>query len=107
MADDKLVTRIKFDPCTKRKSLVGFVDFVYREKFTFTDVGVHEKLDKTGFRLVYPQTAYPIDHPMQKEIDFIISEHIRRQWSPASKDVKANQGARTNDNDKKQASPPA
>lgn len=88
MADDKLVTKIKFDPCTRRKSLVGFVDFVYREKFTFTDVGVHERKDGTGYRLVYPQTAYPIDHPMQKEIDFIISEQVKRQL---------NQGARTNE----------
>lgn len=78
MADDKLITNIKFEACARRKSLVGFVDFIYRTKFTFTDVAVHERLDRTGFRLVYPQTAYPIDHPMQKEIDHLISEHIRK-----------------------------
>jgi len=77
VAEDIKLTSIKYEPCKRRKSLVGFVDFVYNGKFHFTDLGVHEKLDKSGYRVVYPQTTYPIEHKVQKTIDGIISEYIK------------------------------
>lgn len=79
MADEVKVTGIKFDACKPRKSLVGFVDFVYNGKFNFTDVGVHKKLDNSGYRLVYAPTSYPIDHHTQRAIDKIISDYIKEE----------------------------
>lgn len=78
------ITRIMFKRVARDGSLVGFVGFTYDDKFSFTNVAVHQRLDKKGFRLVYPQNKdhskpymFPINRETQQEVDKKINEYLQ------------------------------
>lgn len=83
MAGAKIVSEIRFKPTPREGSLIGWVSFLYDKKFAFKGISVHEKADKTGYRLLYPENAkkrtpiHPIDPVVQKQIDSEITSFIK------------------------------
>lgn len=72
---------IRFVPITQVpfKGHVGFVDFFYDKEFLFKDIAVYQRLDKKGFRLVYPAnktSGREFIRPNNKAITKIIDEEI-------------------------------
>ena len=91
-----IISNIHFVPMRRSESFIGFVSFILEipsdelggnYKFSFKSVAVHELLDKTGIRLVYPKDEiydrtyiYPMNKIsqefVQKEIsDFFYSKY--------------------------------
>lgn len=77
MGDETLISHVQYTPCIRNKSLIGFIDFVYRGKFKFIEAQVHERLDKKGYRIVYPKNSYPVNKETQTMIDEYITQHIK------------------------------
>lgn len=83
-----LISNIRFIPIRQRsKGHVGFIHLTYGG-MAIKDVAVYERLDKTGFRLVYPEVAaqgdrvkrsviFPIDRKTQEAIDMEVNAYLK------------------------------
>lgn len=90
------LTDIRFVPITQVpfKGHCGFVDFFFEGKFLFKDIAVYQRLNKKGFRLVYPAnktSGREFVRPNNKEITKIIDEEItefmeKRNYGQSSRD---------------------
>lgn len=83
-----IVSNIQFFPVRKRVAgHIGFVNFHYEEGMAIKDVAVHERLDKKGYRLVYPNVknkegdvrsvVFPNNRDTQEQIDREINAYLR------------------------------
>ena len=91
-----IITDIHFVPMKRLGSFVGFVSFRYdREKWglCIKSVAVHEKADKSAFRLVYPEDGrfkrtlvYPINRQTQQLIEAEVNAYLTANadsiWDP-------------------------
>jgi len=48
------ISNVRILSIVPHNGLVAFASFVVDDSFYFTSVGVHEKLDGSGYRLTYP-----------------------------------------------------
>lgn len=85
MADKPMVTRIAFKQVTRDGSLIGFVSFNYNSEFSLTNIAVHERADKRGIRLVYPQNKernkpfiFPNNRKTQQDVDKIVTMYLQK-----------------------------
>lgn len=92
-----LVTDIQFKGVERNGSHIGFVSFLYDENIAITNVAVHEKLDKSGIRLVYPQNkdrkkpfVFPINRKSQQEIEKIVNEKLKGTFHDKSTSTEPN-----------------
>lgn len=87
---DNLIFNILFWPVrTKHRGHHGFVNFQTKDGFTIKNVGVYERLDKQGFRFVYPETVndkgekrsvvFPNNKDTQEAIDRELNEYLRNR----------------------------
>lgn len=101
MAVKPIISKVIFRQVPREGSLVGFVDFTFKEDFSLTNVAVHQLLDKSGFRLVYPQKkdnskpfVFPNNKKTQQQIDKIVNEHLNqgalndKSASPATNSIR-------------------
>ena len=79
------ISEIRFIPVHRKKSLVGFVAFLYDGRLALKDIAVHElrePKDGVRYRLVYPKNLtekiifHPTDKTTQEYIDKKISDYL-------------------------------
>lgn len=79
-----MISEIRFIPIKDpHRGLVGFATFVYDGNIEIKDLAVHERLDKMGYRLVWPvnkivdrEIVRPINRQTTKAIDQAITDWI-------------------------------
>lgn len=81
--NDSEIIDINFNKINRVGSNVGFVDFVYNG-FAFKRVAVHQRLDKTGYRLVYSDkegrsAAHPINKETQQHVEKEVISFLKAQ----------------------------
>lgn len=77
---DEKVTEVQIIPVKPKDGLVGFVSFIFDQKFYFGSIGIYTK-PKGGYRLTYPtrkvqDQSLPVFHPINKEIASEIEQAV-------------------------------
>ncbi len=75
------ITEIQILPIKPRDGLVAFASLVINESLCLTSIGIHQKLDGTGYRLTYPTKLVGarnmnLYHPITKDLSKVIEEAI-------------------------------
>lgn len=79
------ITDIRFIKVNRKKSLVGFVSFLYDGRMAVKDIAVHsilEPKDGLKYRLVYPNNTmlkviiHPVNKETQQHIDRIVNDFL-------------------------------
>ncbi|OGZ83574.1 MAG: hypothetical protein A2599_00010 [Candidatus Staskawiczbacteria bacterium RIFOXYD1_FULL_39_28] len=75
------ITDVQITPITPRNGLVAFASVVLNENMYLGSIGVHTKLDGSGYRLTYPtkkvgQKDLNIFRPMNEETSKMMEEMI-------------------------------
>ncbi len=75
------IGEVEIVPIKPREGLVAFASCVMDKKLYLGGIGVHVKLDGSGYRLAYPckklgETNIPIYHPISKQLGDVITEAI-------------------------------
>jgi hypothetical protein len=91
--EEPVISYIKFTPCQRNGSLIGFVDFIYA-KIQIQGAGVHSLLDSPDqYRLVYPNNltdgryaVFPTSRDINKYIDEKITQYVNQQLTKGVKD---------------------
>ena len=73
-----VITKIEIVPIQQQKGLLAFASVVIDESLYLGSIGVHSRLDGSGYRLSYPSKKigashlyihHPIIHELSKEIE--------------------------------------
>lgn len=77
------ISDIRFFPVNRKGSLVGFTSFTYDDCIAIKDVAVHQRLDKKGYRLVYPANekagrsiVFPVKLEVTKAIEKCVQDYM-------------------------------
>ena len=75
------ISEIEIVPIQPRNGLIGFCSFVWDNALKVSSVGIHTKLDGTGYRLLFPagkfgNTCFPISENIGEYITKKISEKV-------------------------------
>lgn len=73
-----LITEVQIVPVKPNNGLIAFASFVLDGKLYLSSIGIHKKLDGSGYRLTYPtkKAGLNIFHPISKELGQEIKEAI-------------------------------
>lgn len=82
---DHDITDIQIIPINPKDGLVAFASFTLNQSFYLSSIGIHAKLDGSGYRLTYPtkkigNTSINLFHPITKELSKAIEEAILRHF---------------------------
>jgi DNA-binding cell septation regulator SpoVG len=75
------ITEVQIVPVKAKEGLVAFASIVFNDGFFLGSIGVHSKLDGTGFRLTYPTKKVGnrninIYHPINKVVSQAIEDAV-------------------------------
>ena len=75
------VTEIQINPIKPNNGLIAFASIVLENKLYLGSIGLHKKLDGSGYRITYPTKMVGnkninIFHPINKEIGLEIEKAI-------------------------------
>jgi len=76
-----MITEVQILPIKPKDGLVGFASVVINRSIYLGSIGIHTKLDGSGYRLTYP-TKYTLDktfnifHPINQEASKLIEEAV-------------------------------
>ena len=75
------ITEIQITPIKPKEGLVAFASIVLADSLYLGSIGVHTRLDGTGYRITYPTKKvadkdFHIFHPINKETSEAIKEAI-------------------------------
>jgi stage V sporulation protein G len=75
------ISEIQVIPVKPKEGLIGFASFVLDEKYYVSSVAIYTRLDRPGYRLVYPtkkvgERNINIFHPINSEAGKIIEEAV-------------------------------
>lgn len=82
-----MISEVQIVPIKPANGLVGFASVVINGEFYLGSIGIHSKLDGSGFRLTYPtkkvgQKNLHLFHPLNartsKEIEEAIFYHFKK-----------------------------
>ena len=84
------LTEIEIVPIKAKEGLVGFASLILDNEFYFGSIGIHTKLDGSGFRLTYPTKLVGIKqlniyHPISKEASRMIEEAVITKFKEVMK----------------------
>lgn len=79
------ISEVQVFPIKPKDGLVGFASFVVNDAFYLGSIGIHAKLDGSGYRLTYPtrQTqgrGFNIFHPINPEASKLIEGAVIRKF---------------------------
>lgn len=86
------ITEIQIAPIKPRNGLVGFANIVIENSIHLGSIGIHAKLDKSGYRITYPTKKvgerdlnifYPINREMSKKIEEAIIKKAEQMFGEA------------------------
>ena len=73
------VSEVNIDLIKPNNGLIAFASIVINDEILLTSIGVHKKLDGSGFRITYPtkqSEKRPLFHPIRKNVGLEIEEAI-------------------------------
>jgi stage V sporulation protein G len=75
------ITEIQITPIKPRDGLIGFASLVVDNQLYLSSIGIHKKLDGSGFRITYPtkkvaETNINIFHPITRDFGLFIEKAI-------------------------------
>ena len=75
------IDEVEIVPIKPREGLIAFASCVVDKKLYLGNIGVHSKLDGSGYRLTYPTkklglSNIPIYHPINKQLGEAIAKAI-------------------------------
>jgi len=75
------VTEIQINPIKPNNGLIAFASIVLENKLYLSSIGLHRKLDGSGYRITYPTKMVGnknmnIFHPINKEVGLEIEKAI-------------------------------
>lgn len=78
------ITEIQIIPIKPKDGLIGFASVVVDSKLYLSSIGIHKKLDGSGFRITYPtkkvgEINIDIFHPITRDFSLIIEQAIVRK----------------------------
>jgi len=78
---DMKVTDVQITPIKPREGLVGFANVVLNDSIHLGFIGIHTKLDGSGYRLTYPTKKAGVKdlnifYPLNREASKLIEEAI-------------------------------
>lgn len=76
-----LITEVQIRFIKPKDGLIGFASLVLNNELYLGSIGIHEKLDGSGYRLTYPSKlvnglSLPTFHPIRKEIGVAVEQAI-------------------------------
>ena len=73
-----LISEVQIVPVKPNNGLIAFASFVLDGKLYLSSIGIHKKLDGSGYRLTYPtkKAGLNIFHPISKELGKEIEEAL-------------------------------
>lgn len=79
--DIKTITEVQILPIKPRGGLVAFASLILNDSLCLTSIGIHQKLDGSGYRLTYPTKIVGarnmnLYHPITKALSKAIEEAI-------------------------------
>ena len=80
------ISEIKIVPVKPKDGLIGFASFVLDKKYYIGSIAIYTRLDRSGFRLVYPTKKVGgrninIFHPINAEAGRAIEEVVAEKVS--------------------------
>jgi DNA-binding cell septation regulator SpoVG len=81
-----ILSEIQIVPVKPREGLLAFVSFVLNDAFYVGDIAVYSRLDRAGFRLVYPARTFPngakvnVFHPIRKDVAMEIESQVSEAY---------------------------
>ena len=83
------ITDVYIDLIPSRDGLIGFAKVLVDDAFCLGCIGIHKKLNKTGYRLTYPEKAgRQVFYPINKETSALIEKTIFNKLNDVMKKVK-------------------
>lgn len=84
------VSEVQIIPIKPNGGLVAFASFVFGDQLYLTSVGIHSKLDGSGFRLTYPTKQVGgkdlnIYHPINRETSEAIEKEVISKFKEVMK----------------------
>ena len=79
------INKIEIIPIKPQKGLIAFASIEINNHFYFGSIGIHKKLDGSGYRVTYPTKkvgeqnitiCHPTCHELSKEIEEAISQKM-------------------------------
>jgi DNA-binding cell septation regulator SpoVG len=75
------VSEIKIQLIKPQGGLIAFASLVVNDSLFLTGIGIHRKLDGTGFRLTYPnrkvgEQSFEIFHPINRAMSRVMEDAI-------------------------------
>lgn len=88
------IDEVEVVPIKPREGLIAFASCVMDKKLYLGSIGVHTKLDGSGYRLTYPtkklgESNIPIYHPISKELGEAIAKAIGEKMNKVMGGVNA------------------
>ena len=83
---DKLITNVEIIPIIPRQGHIAFANVVFQDKIALNGIGIHTRLSRSGFRLVFPDKNLPngkrvqLYYPINKEVADEIQDTIIGQY---------------------------
>ncbi|MDD5693119.1 MAG: septation protein SpoVG family protein [Patescibacteria group bacterium] len=78
------ITEIQIIPIKANNGLIAFSSIVLNDSLYLSSIGIHKKIDGSGYRLTYPTKKIGdknlnIYHPINREMGLLIEEAIIRK----------------------------
>lgn len=76
-----LIKQVEIIPIKPSNGLIGFASVITQEGLYLSSIGIHKRLDGTGYRITYPTKKLgshnlTIFHPVHKELSHAIEQAI-------------------------------
>ena len=77
-----VLSEIEIIPVKPQKGLLAFCSFVINNTFSVNDIGIHSRLDGSGYRLVYPSKILRngkeinVFYPINREAAQVIEDQV-------------------------------
>lgn len=82
------ITEIQIDLIKPQDGLIGFASLVIDQNLYLGSIGIHKKIDGSGYRLTYPSKGkYTIFHPINRETGQAVENAIFEKLKDVMKKV--------------------
>lgn len=81
---EEKITEVQIIPIKANNGLVAFASVVFDNSLYLGSIGIHKKIDGSGYRITYPTKKIGskdlnIYHPINKETSFLLENTIIRK----------------------------
>lgn len=83
-----IISEVNIEFIKPKDGLIGFASLVVGKQLYLSSIGIHKKLDGSGYRLTYPSKgSFSVFHPITREMGQAIEEEILKKLNDVMKKV--------------------